>query len=79
MTDERRERGRLERLAYQRLGFVGCSSAEQIEQIVKRALSEPPPEAHPHSDYETGLCTECDAAWCLDRAREEIERGVQLL
>lgn len=67
----REDRGALERLAFQRLGFVGAASAEQIAEIVDRALADPPPVAHPHSSEECGLCTDCDAAWVLARRAEE--------
>lgn len=68
----RHGRGALERLAWQRLGFVGAGSDKQIQAIVERALTSPPPESHPHSWEECGMCLECDAAWILDRRAEEI-------
>jgi hypothetical protein len=64
--DSPQRRARLERIAYQRLGYVGVSSAEQVKAIVDRALEDPPPVSHPHSYEETGMCTECDAAWVLE-------------
>lgn len=75
MSEERRKR--LERIAFQRLGYVGASSAEQVKAIVDRALADPPPVSHPHSVKETGMCDECDAAWVLavEALEEELPVG----
>jgi hypothetical protein len=74
--DSPERRARLRRLAFQRLGSVGASSAEQVQAIVDRALADPPPVSHPHSFEETGMCDECDAAWVLavEAMEEEMRR-----
>lgn len=72
-AESKRGRAALERIAYQRLGYVGAGSSEQIAEIVDRALAEPPPFEHSHSWEECGMCTECDAAWVLARRAEETE------
>lgn len=61
----------LEVFACQRLGYVGCSSKEQIENIINRCIEIPPPIAHSHSFEETGMCVECDAAWVIARYNEK--------
>lgn len=69
-ASEQEGRQALERLVWQRLDYVGVGSNEQIQAIVDRALTSPPPEFHWE---ECGMCLECDAAWVLARRKEEEE------
>ena len=65
----------LEPLVCMRLGWVGVSSEEQVQAIIDRALSEPPPVEHSHSWEECGMCLECDAAAVLRMARDRAAWG----